>query len=134
MRNSAWYMLACLLALASPHAAARIVTAAEVNGTWIGDAGELKVWALGRQRLQVEFAGVYESATTANTGEAHGVAHIEGDTAVLEPRGTHGCRITLRFERTRLSVSQDGDCGFGLNVTAEGTYRKKSRGKPHFTD
>ena len=127
-------MLACVLALPCAQAAQRIVTAGEVNGTWIADSGEIKVWALGRQRLKVEYSGTYESGGTANTGEAHGIAHIEGDTATFEPAGTRGCRITMRFERARLNVNQDGECGFGLNVTAEGTYRKKSRSRPRFTD
>lgn len=134
MRNLAWYMLACSLALPCAPAAARIVSAAEVNGTWVSDSGELRVWALGRQRLKVEFLGTYEAGGTANTGEARGIAHIEEDTAIFEPGGMRGCRITMRFGRPRLDVTQDGECGFGLNVTAEGAYRKKSRNKPRFTD
>ena len=50
------------------------VTAAQVNGTWKTKSGEFKVWALGKQRLQVEFSGVYEYKTSqgpmANEGEA----------------------------------------------------------------
>jgi hypothetical protein len=127
-------MLACALALPCAPAHARAVTAAEVNGTWTGDSGELKVWALGRQRLKVEYSGTYESGGSANTGEARGIARIEGDTATFEPSGTRDCRITMRFERSRLKVDQHGACGFGLNVTAEGTYTKKSRARPRFTD
>jgi hypothetical protein len=128
-------MLACALALPCAQGEARVVTAAEVNGTWSGESGQFKVWALGKQRLKVEFAGAYESAQgMANTGEAHGIALIDGDTAIFEPRGVRGCRITMRFEHAKLAATQDGACGFGLNVTAEGTYRKKSRSKPRFTD
>ena len=128
-------MLACALALPCAPVEARAVTAAEVNGTWSGESGEFKVWALGKQRLRVEFAGTYESAQgMANTGEARGFAHIDGDTAILEPRGARGCRITMRFERRKMAATQDGACGFGLNVTAEGAYRRKSRSKPRFTD
>src|SRR5882724_2869963 len=39
------------------------VTAAQVNGTWKTEGGEFKIWALGKQRLQVEFSGVYECKT-----------------------------------------------------------------------
>jgi hypothetical protein len=125
---------ALLLASAGAFAAQRIVTAADVNGTWQSKTGEFKVWALGRQRLQVEFSGTYESQGTANTGEAHGIARIEGDTALFEPRGLGRCRITMKFVRAKLVVDQDGACGFGLNVTADGTYTKKNRRKPHFID
>jgi hypothetical protein len=39
------------------------VTAAQVNGTWKTKGGEFKIWALGQQRHQVEFSGVYEYKT-----------------------------------------------------------------------
>lgn len=128
-------LVAMLLVSAAAFAASRIVTAGDVNGTWGSKTGAFKVWALGRQRLQVEFSGTYAvGPDMANTGDAHGIAHIEGDTAVFEPRGVGPCRITMKFERTKLVVDQDGACGFGLNVTADGTYTKKNRRKPHFTD
>ena len=63
------------------------VTAAQVNGTWKTTSGEFKIWALGKQRLQVEFSGVYEYKTPqgpmANEGEGSGIAMIEGDTAIF---------------------------------------------------
>jgi hypothetical protein len=123
-----------LLLNAGAFAASRIVTAGDVNGTWESKTGAFKVWALGKQRLQVEFSGSYESGGSANTGEARGIARIEGDTAVFEPRGVGPCRITMTFERTKLRVDQDGACGFGLNVGADGTYTRKNRRKPRFTD
>ena len=39
------------------------VTAAQVNGTWKTSNGEFKIWALGKQRLQIDFSGVYEYKT-----------------------------------------------------------------------
>ena len=39
------------------------VTAAQVNGTWKTKYAEFKIWALGQQRLQIEFSGVYEYKT-----------------------------------------------------------------------
>jgi hypothetical protein len=39
------------------------VTAAQVNGTWKTKYAEFKIWALGKQRLQVKFSGVYEYKT-----------------------------------------------------------------------
>jgi hypothetical protein len=113
------------------------VTAAQVNGTWKAKWGEFKIWALGHQRLQVEFSGVYEYKTpmgpTANTGEGSGIATIEGDTAIFKPENAEDeCRITLKFSGGKLVVTQTGICGFGHNVTAAGTYKKISAKKPKF--
>ncbi len=55
------------------------VTATQVNGTWKTKGGEFKIWALGKQRLQVEFSRVYEYKTLqgpmANEGEGNGIAN-----------------------------------------------------------
>jgi hypothetical protein len=113
------------------------VTAAQVNGTWKAKWAEFKIWALGHQRLQVEFSGVYEYKTpqgpTANSGEGSGIATIEGDTATFKPEGAEEqCSITLKFIGNKLVVTQTGICGFGNNVTAAGTYKKISAKKPKF--
>jgi hypothetical protein len=113
------------------------VTAAQVNGTWKTWGGEFKIWALGKQRLQVEFSGVYEytipQGRTANEGQGSGVAAIEGDTALFRPEGAEEeCQITLRFSNGKLLVTQVGLCGFGHNVSAEGTYKRVSSKKPKF--
>src|SRR5262245_21267340 len=105
------------------------VTAAQVNGTWKTKSGEFKIWALGKQRLQVQFSGVYEYKTPqgpmANEGEGSGIATIEGDTAIFKPEGAEEeCRITLKFSGDKLVVRQTGICGFGHSVSGEGTYKK----------
>ena len=72
-----------------PQAYSSDVTAAQVNGTWSTKTGTFKVWALGKQRLQVEFSGVYDFMTSAgpmaHTSECSGIAFIEGDTATFKP-------------------------------------------------
>ena len=113
------------------------VTAAQVNGTWKRTGGEFKIWARGKQRLEVEFSDVYEYKTpqgpTANEGEGSGVATIEGDTTIFKPEGAEEkCQITLKFTGSKLIVTQMGICGFGHNVSAEGTYKKVSSKKPKF--
>jgi hypothetical protein len=113
------------------------VTAAQVNGTWKSGKNEFKIWALGQQRLQIEFFGVWEhnsaAGPTANTGEGSGIARIEGDTAIFKPEGAEDeCKITLKFSGGKLVVTQDGICGFGFNVTADGTYKRVSSKKPKF--
>ena len=98
-------LLLCFAAasIATSHADSdKSVTAAQVNGTWKTKGGEFKIWALGKQRLQVEFSGVYEYKTPqgpmANEGEGSGIATIEGDTAIFKPEGSEEeCQITLKF-------------------------------------
>jgi hypothetical protein len=114
-----------------------VVTAAQVNGTWQTKNGEFKVWALGKQMLQIEFSGTHEykslAGLMANTGDGHGVASIEGDTAIFKPDGAEDeCKITMKFTHGKLVVTQAGTCGFGAGVSAEGTYMKVSTRKPKF--
>lgn len=72
----------------------------------------------------------------ANVGEAAGEAEIAGDTATFEPEATEEWTITLKFLVGRkLKVMQkgtDGECGFGVNVSAAGLYKKVSSAKPNF--
>jgi hypothetical protein len=108
-----------------------VVTASQVNGTWESKSAAFKVRALGNQKLRVEFLGFYDYVSQAgrmvNTGEGKGIAFIEGDTAIFKPDGAdEECRITMKFTGGKLVVAQEGVCGFGLNVTAAGTYRKVS--------
>ena len=142
MRNFVIALLLCsaLVSLPASHAGASaqtIVTAAQVNGTWNSKHGTFKVWALGNQKLKVEFSGYYPyqspQGPTANVGYGSGIAMIEGDTAVFKPEGAEDeCKITMKFTRGKLVVTQEGICGFGHNVTAAGTYRKTSSRKPKF--
>jgi len=129
----------CLLTISilTLPSAASDITAAQVNGTWKMKDNEFKIWALGQQKLQIEFFGTYEynspHGPTANTGEGSGIARIEGDTAIFRPEGAEDeCQITLKFASGKLIVTQTGICGFGHNVTAEGTYKKVSSKKPKF--
>jgi hypothetical protein len=83
---------------------------------------KFKIWALGQQRLQVEFSGVYEYKSaygpTANTGEGSGVATIEGDTAIFKPEGAEGMpdhikihwRQTCCYPNRHLRIRAQRDC------------------------
>jgi hypothetical protein len=118
-------------------AGAREVSAAQVNGTWKCEANTFKIWALGKQKLQIEFSGLREYKSSAgpmaNTGEGSGTATIEGDTVIFQPEGAEEeCRIVLKFKNGKLIVKQEGICGFGAGVVADGTYRKVSGKKPKF--
>ena len=140
-------LAACILAFAIAETASpaqdkdktSIVTAAQVNGTWKNARNEFKILALGKNRLKVEFYGTHEYRTAAgpgaNTGELSGVASIEGTIATLkQDDGDEKCTLTLKFKAGRMEVSEDGVCGFGAGVFAEGIYRRVSSRKPTFTD
>ena len=132
MKTRTFLLCFAAASIATSHADSdKSVTAGHVNGTWKTKGGEFKIWALGKQRLQVEFSGVYEPATeafrTRHEGEGSGIATIEGDTAILKPEGAEEeCQITLKFTDSKLVVTQTGLCGFGHNASAEGTYKKNS--------
>ncbi|HZS47836.1 MAG TPA: hypothetical protein VFC63_22390 [Blastocatellia bacterium] len=137
-------LLSSFVLLSSQHSLAqgdnskpKVVTAAQVNGTWKYRDNVFKIWALGKNELHVSFSGVYKHQTaqgpSANTGDGDGIAIIDGDTAKFKPRGAEDeCMITMKFTGGKLEVNQVGICGFGFNVTAEGTYNKTSSRKPKF--
>ena len=117
----------------------RIVTAAEANGTYRSGRNVIKILALGHNKLRVQMHLTYEfksqAGPMANVGEAFGEATIENDTAIFHPPDTQNCTITIKFlPGSKLKVSEDRtiECGFGLNVSSEGTYRKIKSGKPKF--
>src|SRR5262245_9240967 len=107
--------------------AQKIVTAAQVNGTWESKTGAFKVLALGKQRLRVEFHVEYGHGASVNVGDGSGIAFIEGDTAILKPEESGDeCKIIMKFIGGKLKVEQKGECGFGLNVDVSGIYKKIS--------
>jgi hypothetical protein len=116
----------------------KVVTAAQVNGTWQSKFGTFKILALGKQRLKIQFSGFYpyklaDGTDMANTGEGDGIAIIEGNQATFKPEAAEeGCAITMKFIGGKLVVEQEGICGFGHNVSAAGTYRRISSRKPKF--
>lgn len=128
------------------------VSGAEVTGTfrsyfkgkYRGSYNEILIQALGRNKLKIQMELVYpyevNGELSANVGTASGEAVITGDTAVFVPEYSREenqeCKITLRFTKPGtliVSTEHNLGCGFGLNVSADGTYRKTSSAKPKFT-
>ena len=117
----------------------RVITAAEANGTYRYRRNEIKILALGHNKLRIRMDLTYEYKTSsgpmANVGEASGEATIDNDIAVFHPPDTQDCTITIKFLRgNKINVSEDRtiNCGFGMNVSSEGTYIKIKSGKPKF--
>jgi len=108
-------------------------------GKFRSSSSSIKILALGNGRLRIAFDLIYpyidgNGEMSANLGQMEGRAAIEGDTAVFKSDEFGRCRITLKFIRPgTLTVLQKGnDCGFGHNVTADGTFRRVSKLKPKF--
>ena len=131
-----WVSLALLSANVPQQS--QIVTAAQVNGTWESKFGTFKILAVGKQRLRVEFMGLYpyklpDGTRMANSGVGRGFAMIDGIEARFKPEDAEDeCEIKMKFTRGKLEVKQEGICGFGFNVSAAGTYRRVSSRKPKF--
>ncbi|MBK9214821.1 MAG: hypothetical protein IPM59_04360 [Chloracidobacterium sp.] len=144
--------LMCLMFIsvsASAQTSRKSVSAAEVNGTYRMNfrgkfrkmSNELKILALGNNKLRVAFDLIYpytlrNGEISVNMGGLDTTGTIIGDVANIYPEGLQQCDITIKFVRPgTIKVTQDGtdaDCGFGHNVTSDGTYLKVSSRKPKF--
>lgn len=145
-RDFRWILLVFLFICGNSYSAAaqrKVVSAKEVTGTFDSRYGNWQILALGNGKLKVSFSGIYEyklpnGEMMANMGEADGTAFIKGDTATFQPDQMTQCTITIKFVRAgRISVTQNGsssDCGFGLNVSSAGSYKKTSSAKPKFSE
>ena len=111
------------------------------KGKFKDNSNDIKILALGGGRIRVAMDLLYPytlsgGERSANLGDLDGEAMIAGDTAVFQSNEFGECRITIRFVKPgTIKVTQNapvGNCGFGHNVSAEGTYRKVSSKKPTF--
>lgn len=154
MRKPGILMVAAIvLLLAAGDAAAQraSVSGKEVTGTFKMNfrgkfakmSNDMKIQALGGGKLRVAFDLIYpytlrNGETSVNMGFMDTEASIVGDTAVIESEEFGSCRITIKFVRPgTVRVTQEGssgECSFGHNVTAEGTYRKISSKRPKFEE
>lgn len=132
-------LLSILLLCGASFPQARIVTAAQANGTYRSGSNEIKILALGNNKLKIQMRLTYEykvpAGPMANVGSAIGEATIENDSATFRPPDTEDCTITIKFlPGNRIRVSEDHmlNCGWGFNVSSDGTYRKVRAGKPKF--
>lgn len=148
MRKFLLLSLLCLISYQVAEAKKRIsppspteaqLKAKSLTGTYSNRRGEFKIQALGVNRLHVRFDGTYpykvNNELTANTGTGDGMTTLKGNVAIFVPTETQGCSISLTFVRQKLIAKQtgsDADCGFGHNVTADGTYTKRSGRPPRF--
>jgi hypothetical protein len=117
----------------------KTITAEQVNGTWQKKNGVFRIWAVGKQKLRIEFQGTYkyqsQAGPTANIGYGKGTAYIKENTAIFKPENSEAeCKISMVFSNKKLIVKQESNCGFGLNVSSSGTYSRANSQKPEFSD
>lgn len=127
----------------------KAVSGAEVTGTFRsyfkgkfkGSSNEIQIIALGKGKLKIRFDLIYpfvdgNGDLNANMGQAEGEAEIVGDRATYTNAEYGDCKITIKFVKSgTITVTQESDssdCGFGFNVSADGTYKKVSSAKPKF--
>ena len=133
---------------ASAQTSRKSVSAAEVNGTFRMNfqgkfrkfSNEIKILALGGGKIRIALDLIYPYTTrsgepSVNMGGLDAEADIEADVAKYTSDDGK-CTITIKFVRAgTIKVTQDGsdgECGFGHNVFAQGTYTKVSSKKPTF--
>jgi hypothetical protein len=73
----------------------------------------------------------YNNPENIHNGELQGIAALENGVAIYDQ---DGCKIRIEFllNRARVRQLEDAGCGFGANVTADGTYRKLDNKQPKF--
>jgi hypothetical protein len=113
-----WIILACL-ATTLPAQAADSVT-----GTYKMKNGEVLVQQIdGRMRFTLN------ATWKTNVGAVSGEVPLEGNAASYSDEDAD-CKLGFKFTPRKLVVSQDGTCGMGLNVSANGTYKRVSTASP----
>jgi len=106
-----------------------------VTGTYKYVLNTVEVLELPDNRVRISFSGFWPNdhkrVETRNVGDFDETVPLKGRTAVVKPRyGDDDCAITLEFRAGKVIVTQEGRCGFGFNVEADGTYRKVSSKPP----
>jgi hypothetical protein len=113
----------------------------EFTGKYKGSWNEIQIQALGNNKVKIGFDLTYPYTMAngdlmANVGNAVGEADIVGDEAIFTQSEGGTCSIRVKFVKAGvIKVTQEqaeAGCGFGLNVSAEGTYKKVSSTKPKF--
>ncbi|HEV7475986.1 MAG TPA: hypothetical protein VGN90_18160 [Pyrinomonadaceae bacterium] len=95
----------------------------------------LNVQQLADGRVKFDLLALWVShynPENVHNGTAQGIVNRGNGVAVYE---ADGCRLKLEFLPTKIRITQSegvGDCGFGANVTATGSYRRVDSKKPRF--
>jgi len=92
--------------------------------------GSLDVMDLGGGRLRFDLLA--DLVVNGNTGNVR-TGLTCGEVALSQGRGSYraeGCRLDFLFHAKGVEITQSGDCGYGMGVSAEGSYVLKSSASP----
>jgi hypothetical protein len=103
-----------------------------LTGTWAlvadPDASiEIKDENDGKLRFAVHalWKGMNWKEYGPNIGEIGGTVEVRNGKAVFKDADTE-CTLSMTFKGDKLDVAQEGSCGFGHNVNADGAYKRTS--------
>lgn len=115
----------------------------EFKGKYKGSSSDILIQALGGGKVKLGFDLIYPYTMSngdlmANIGQSVVEAKITGDKAIyFSNENDTKCEITIHFVKPgviKVTQEQEGaGCGFGMNVSAQGTYKKVSATKPDFS-
>lgn len=99
-----------------------------VTGTYLReDDSSLEVVELPGGKVKLALHALWKGARWEefgpNVGNAYGEVPLVKGVAVYKE---DECRLTMRFSSGKVEIEQAGSCGFGHNVTADGSYRRTS--------
>lgn len=99
------------------------------TGTYKCEGGELLVENRPDGSIRFEVS----ASNGMNVGGASGRAMLKDGVAIYSNRDDD-CTLVIRFAKNEAKIAQDGSCGMGLNVTAEGVYKLAKAGRPKFSE
>jgi len=117
-------------------------SAIAVTGTYergiIDNGGELQIQLKADNKVvfSVSVDRVMNRVTpylTANVGDLAGAAPLKNNVVDFEKKLNQisaACKLQISFSATKAVIKEDGDCGFGFSVFAEGVYFKTSNAVP----
>jgi hypothetical protein len=131
--------IALMFGSVSAQTPARMSQPAKVTGSYRLRSAEtpssLEVLQLPGGKIKFHIVALWVSVhnrDNVHNGELQGVIALKGDTAVYQGES---CKVTIKFVPGKAIVTQDegvGDCYFGANVSATGSYRKMNNRQPKF--
>ncbi len=114
----------------SPAAPPLVTNATEAGGAQAGFAGDYAAPSHGSLKIRRQANGLFNFSLEAvgpngNTGSAEG--DLTAASGAYNWRNAEfDCLLTFHPSDNSISVVQTGTCGFGMGVSADGTYRKQA--------